>query len=71
MSDKQCVVKLAKKLAKVTGITGGKGGWLYKPNGRIYCQGYFQLSRRYIRTGRIVDCSVENGVLVGRIKEDK
>lgn len=71
MSNKQCVVKLAKKLAKRDGLKGRLGGWLYRTDGLIVCQGYFDLSRRYMRKGRIVDCSVENGVLVGRIKEDK
>jgi hypothetical protein len=73
MSDGlRCVLLLAKELARRDGITGGKGGWLYR-NGRPFCQGYFQLARRYMRAKRIVDVRsfVGRPGLYGRLAQEE
>ena len=50
---KMCILKLAKQIAKRRGLRGGKGGWLYRPNGKPHCQGYFQYAMRLVRNGDI------------------
>ena len=50
---KMCIIKLAKQIAKRRGLRGGKGGWLYRPNGKPHCQGYFQYAMRLVRNGDI------------------
>lgn len=48
------LIAAAKRLAKADGITGRKGGWLYK-GGKPLCQGWLQLACRYVRSGRLTD----------------
>lgn len=52
-TTKVCIIKLAKQIAQKRGIRGGNGGWLYRPNGKPHCQGYFQYAMRLIRCGDI------------------
>ncbi len=54
------LIAAAKRLAKADGITGRRGGWLYK-DGKPYCQGWLQLACRYIRRGRLADVEYRGG----------
>lgn len=48
------MIAAARRIALTQGITGGRGGWLYR-NGKPYCHGWFQLALRYIRQGKLAN----------------
>lgn len=48
------MISAAKRVAKSMGVSGRRGGWLYR-DGKPYCQGWHQLAIRLVRSGRLAE----------------
>lgn len=69
-------IAAAKAHAKVVGVAGRKGGWLYSAKGTPICQGWASYTGRLVRHGVIVDtdgqtlATREGDVLNGRLRRN-